>query len=566
MKSYYYHCYYCNNIPSIKLNSDDSVNIICPLKHEKTTKISDFCNHCIKLCHCENGLLYDKGKYKECKDCSAKIQNFSVKIIQKYIKFNTQDEISLRCNTNLRSFIHEISDKIEETQKILNEIKYELYMYQSLITTERKLISDESISNLKNLEILKNIENKKDFFLKKINEINNEFNQLKITVFNKKDNGNAHYKGEENINHNEISKPEKINKSLENKNKIYQKRKEEITYKNYLKNPEKPLYQVYGIKLEDIETRSSFITTKLINISVDLEEINFQERNLFLENTKNIGEQSIKFSSELSELLKSEFQKQYQNTNLDNSDKMKRILSSWFNQSLILDESNNNKRLFFDYFSCKEINRIKNFIQTNSKSQNIFSKNKYNYEKLFSDLIQLYTESLFYSEKEITFQKVENCYFINDQMKDITDISGKKIVKYTVLPGLFAKESVICKILVFCEKYPIKSNNTIKTRTNHNCYMQFDLDKNRKNILITINVVPKIKETDIQYKLEFKEVTNQKYLPGPNNTFIVDKVYNNKTAICSVYKNKELLCRCESKIQVKELNNFKYIKKNISKK
>jgi len=566
MKSLYYHCYYCNNIPSIKL-SGDSVKIICPLKHEKTTTINDFCKKCIKECFCENGLLIYKGKYTECKDCSKKIQNFDVYAIQKYIKLNTQDSITLSYNSNLKSFIYEISQKIEDTQKIINKFKYLLFLYHSLITTERKLISNESISNLINLEILKDTNNKKEFFIKKINEINNELSNFQYFEFKKKENEFVNNNEEENISYNDISKTAKINKSLENKNKIYHNKKEEITYKKYMKNPEKPLYQIYGIKLEDIETRSHFIANKLINVSFDLEEIDIKERNIFLENVKNIGKHSINFSKELSELLKSEFQKQYQNANLDNSDTIKRMLSSWFNQCLILDESNNNKRPFFDYFCYNEMNRIKNFIQTNSKSQNIFSKNMYNYEKLFSDLVQLYTESLFYSEKEISFRKDENCYFKNDQMKDITDISGKKIVKYTVLPGLFAKEEVISKILVFCEKYAIKSNNAVKTKTNYNCYIQYELDKDKKNILITINVVPKIKDTDIRYKLEFKEISYEKFLPSSKNTFILDKVYNNKTALCTVLKNnEEVLCKDEIRIQVKELDNFRYNRVKYGKK
>ena len=82
------------------------------------------------------------------------------------------------------------------------------------------------------------------------------------------------------------------------------------------------------------------------------------------------------------------------------------------------------------------------------------------YQNLFSDLTQLYSESIFYSEKKIDLTRVENSNFNNEKMRDITDITGSKFVKYTVLPGLYANNNVIGKdlrILVFLP--------TMKSRT-----------------------------------------------------------------------------------------------------
>ena len=561
--SIYYHCYNCNNIPSIVIQ-DDKINIKCSLRHNKTTNIIDFCNKCIKQCQhqCENGILIDKEKLKFCENCNRKFNNFNNEIT-KQLKYSNLDKDILSYNKSLENFIHEINQLIIQIQKILSNMQYELYLYQSLLTTGRKFIYTESINNLRNLNILKDIDNKKLIVIKKLDEIKNELSNFHNFEYKKKDDLLNNYNVEEKINDNNISKPEKINKSLENKSNIYNNRKEENTYKNYLKKPEKDLYQINGIKLEDIETRNKFIVNKLINMSVNLEEIDIKERNKFLENIKYISDEAIRFSGELADLLKKEFQNNYPNLKIDDSEKMKRVLSSWFNQSLIIDESKNNKRPFFDYFSKIEINRIKNYTQINSNLKNIFSKNSYDFEKLFSDLLQLNTETIFYSEKKIIPKKVDNCNFANYKMKDITDINGKKIVKYTVLPGLVDDKDIISKIIVFCEKYGNKINKHINHKMIYNCNITYELDKNEENIIIKVDVVPKIKEKGIRYKLEFGGQTSIKFKPASENTFIIGKEFKNKIAICTVLKNIEILC--SSKIKL-EINDKPIEKKNAKKK
>ena len=136
-----------------------------------------------------------------------------------------------------------------------------------------------------------------------------------------------------------------------------------------------------------------------------------------------------------------------------------------------------------------ELYRIRNYIQNTNKWEEIFIKYKYNFEKLFSDLIQLYTETIFYSEKKMELKSVENCNFVNEQMKDITDLSGKKIVKYTVLPGLFVNNNVIGKIIVFFEKYKTKKDERL-----NNTFIQNKDSKTK----IVIRSIPK--NNDSLYK------------------------------------------------------------------
>jgi hypothetical protein len=177
-------------------------------------------------------------------------------------------------------------------------MKYELYLYQTLMTVDRKYIVKEAFNNLLNLKLFNNIDNKKYIFINKMNEINNElnnFHNFEYKPINKINNQNNE---KYNNGNNKISIQKNVNDKIINKNIHNNKNKiEEKTYLQYFKEPEKPLYQIYGIKLEDIERRNSYIINKLINISVDLEEeYNINERNSFFEILKNIGEISIKLS------------------------------------------------------------------------------------------------------------------------------------------------------------------------------------------------------------------------------------------------------------------------------
>ena len=220
-------------------------------------------------------------------------------------------------------------------------MKYELYLYQTLMTVDRKYIVKEAFNNLLNLKLFNNIDNKKYIFINKMNEINNElnnFHNFEYKPINKINNQNNE---KYNNGNNKISIQKNVNDKIINKNIHNNKNKiEEKTYLQYFKEPEKPLYQIYGIKLEDIERRNSYIINKLINISVDLEEeYNINERNSFFEI--------------LNDFLKYEFKKKYQNLNLENNEKIKRELSSWYNQSLIIDESDHNYKRFFLIINLK---------------------------------------------------------------------------------------------------------------------------------------------------------------------------------------------------------------------
>ena len=278
----------------------------------------------------------------------------------KYLQFsfNNSNPNILNSNTQLKNFISEITPVIEEAQKIINSMKNELYIYQNLLTTERKFINGICISNLMNLEIFKDIDSKAKDFIKRMKEINRELNNFHNFKYNNKEEGYNNYDLEEKIDCNDFSQPVKIknNRNIENQNNniVFNNKREDITYDKCFKNPEKNLYQYYGIKLEDIGNRCDYIINKLINLSVNLEEYSNNELNIFLENVKSIGEESSKLSQELYLSLKYEFKKKYPNIIIDKSDKTKRALSSWFNQSLVIGRSNN-KRLYFDYTCKKEI-------------------------------------------------------------------------------------------------------------------------------------------------------------------------------------------------------------------
>lgn len=550
----YYHCYNCNNIPNIII-SDEQVKINCSGHHEIITNINDFCKNCIKKCKCENCIYYENRKYKYCTICSEKIK------INKPIQFslnNSNPEI-INCNETLNKFINEINSKIDETLIILNKMKNELFLYKCLMTKERKFINREAISNLQNLKIFNKIEEKKLFFIKKMNEINNELKNFHNFEYKKENNGFTNYNKDNNLF--------QINDNIENKSRYIIFKNygiDENNFYKYFKNPEKPLYQIHAIKLEDIENRNSYITLKLVNISDRLEEININYRNKFLENVKYIGEKSNKLSMELFKLLKIWFKKNYPGIILDLNKEEKRALSSWFNQSLIINASNKDdlfKRPFFEYMCKQKINEVKNYIQIDSKFRDIFEKNSYDLEKLYSDLTQLYTEAFFYSEKEIKLIKVENNnQFIKEQMKDITDLCGKKIDKYSVLPGLFDNNKVISKILVFCEKFKNQVNNK-KEMENYKCSIDSRLDKDNNQIKITINVSPKINESGVIYKLEFKDISSEKYnYEEKNNIFKVGKVFKNHIAICKVVKNNKILCKSEKKLEIEDPDTSSYAK------
>ena len=120
-------------------------------------------------------------------------------------------------------------------------------------------------------------------------------------------------------------------------------------------------------------------------------------------------------------------------------------------------------------------------------------------------MIQLYTETIFYSEMKIELKSVENCNFVNEQMKDITDLSGKKIVKYTVLPGLFVNNNVIGKIIVFFEKYKTKKDERL-----NNTFIQNKDSKTK----IVIRSIPK--NNDSLYKNKDDMSNNLEY---PKNKY-----------------------------------------------
>ena len=560
----YYHCFFCNNIPSLIIK-DNIVKVKCPLaNHEKEVDISQFLQNCVKKCDCINGIISVSNKnFKKC-ECLNKIQTHNFTFINT-IQKNNQKEKLQHYNLILKNFIDEMRKNIKSVQNKLSKMNVELDLYEELMTTGKDYINNDLISNLLNLEIFKNIDYKANFFIEKINEINNFHN---FEYINKNFEMPSYSKKYENKT--DIPVTEIINDNLDNKNVIFNNNRSKIIInEKFLKKPEKPLYQICGIKLEDLQDRHKYITDKLTKFNEEFEDISIEDRNKFFEIIKSIGEEASKFSKELTTLLKFEFQKQNKGVVLDdNNETTKRALSSWFNQSLIINEKNFKKRPFFDYYCKEPINKIKNNIPTNKKWEKILSKNLYNFENLFSDLTQLYTEANFYSEKEITLRKIENYNFINDLMKDITDVSGKKNVKYTILPGLFSKEDIIGKINVFCEKKTNMHNSNKQTKVSsciypykYICYIDYKLENDKIKISIN-NVYPRLNSNYFAYKLTFKNILGEKN-NYTNGEFIIDKeTFKNKTAICTVFVNNEILCVAEQKLEINEPNYTALIVKN----
>lgn len=136
MNNYYYHCYYCNNIPSIDIN-EENVKITCDKDHEKTLTISEFCQKCIKKCECENCFYFKNGKTQLCPKCSKEITMINQ---IKLIKNNISEQDLLDDNKSLDLFIKEINAKIEETKNILEKMKKELLIYKSLLYLIKKYI------------------------------------------------------------------------------------------------------------------------------------------------------------------------------------------------------------------------------------------------------------------------------------------------------------------------------------------------------------------------------------------------------------------------------------------
>ena len=167
-------------------------------------------------------------------------------------------------------------------------------------------------------------------------------------------------------------------------------------------------------------------------------------------------------------------------------------------------------------------------------------EHNFNLEKLFRFLSQLYTEILLFSDKNIYLKYTEKCDFLHNKMKDITDLNKKRFVMFSVLPGLFVKDSNIKdgKILVFCDK------NLENSKTKYNIDFQNikKYELNLKNTITKINIeysVEKLKKYKIKIKCDpqIPDIENLKFTIKIDNsdTISLDKKTKKKYLIYLLY-------------------------------
>ena len=434
----YYDCLNCIDIQNIENIKDDEVLIDCKKHGKKAIKINDFINNCIGIykCHFCNNIpmcLID-NKFFLCENCLNEYPS-ELKESKKLLKDfycdkhnNLLIDYCLDCNEskcekckkdnkNHKYLNDYLNDKLKDEKKNLYDMimDSEKKIKLSFEKLKKKLISDKFISFNKNsiipiLNIIKNIKNKEKMFFEKMKELKTEFENL-------------------------------LNLDI----KMFQK-------------PENKLKQEFSINLPDIIKKNKYIIDKIEAISHHIEkEINLDERNNFLIPIKFIAREADNYSKELCEILKKRFYEENKEFSSICYNKDKTKLSSWVNQSLIKDESNDDikdLRRFYKYYCEKENKKIPKYLNLDSRIVFILKRHNFDFQKLFRILSQLYTEVLLFSDKKIDLKYAEKCDFDFNIMKDITDLNGERFVIFSVLPGLFVNELNIPngKILVFCDK------------------------------------------------------------------------------------------------------------------
>lgn len=399
--------------------------------------------------------------------------DFVIKELE-YIKYLEFNEV----NTDLEKNI--VSNVVNETSQKLpkNNNKVKLKITESININANRNMNNNIINNdindinniMGNIYYIhkKNVKNKQKIYkINKGDSNKNNHNKMGINgclgnCGTKNDNYLNNNKDEINfINNNK----DEINLIKNSNNNISAEIKNKNDLEKLFQTPKNKLYQNYAIKLDDIENNSLHIINKVIKISQSIEdEINDDERNNFLLSVGNISRVAHNFSNELSEILIKKFIVECNEFSSIIYEKAKIELSSWANQALTIDESNKDLkylRYFYGYYTHKEKSRIINYIKSDETVNSILNKNNYDFYNLFRDLTQLYTEALLYSEKDIVLKYVEQCEFDYNKMTDATELSGRRYVKYTILPGLFVCKYNINngKILVFCEKKLEKDYN-----------------------------------------------------------------------------------------------------------
>ena len=575
----------CNNIPKYLIDEQHLLCENCLYKYHYNSKqlLENI------YCHKHNNLLIDY-----CLDCEeSKCENCKkedLKNNHNYLNDNIKDEKKKLENfiNNAEIIIKEIKDKFEKMEKELNLYKCILFNKNSVI-----------ITNIQIQDIIKDIQNKEKIFLEKMKKIKTEFENLSNFDYI---NNNKDYKNDEtihNINNFNLNKSnnDKINGNLiinnnnnANSNKNNNENKKSINVNNIPNNninikafgnnreneikdnyiqmfqkPKNKLYQDFSIKLTDISNKNQYIIQKIEEISNKIEDkINPDERNKYLISIAHIAREADNYSKELCEILIQRFYKEYKEFSSISYNKAKTELSSWVNQSLIKDESNDDikdLRCFYNYYCEKENIRIQKYLNLDSNNSNYNSILKdFTFQKLFRFLSQLYTEVLLFSDKNIYLKYTEKCDFIQNIMKDITDLNGKRFVMFSVLPGLFVNESNIKdgKILVFCNKNKNLETNILFKNLNKyvlnlkNTIIKIDINYivNNNKYHIKIKCLPQIPDIE-NLKFNLKIVGSSKIfsIDKQKAEFFLEKINKNKSIYVTIERNGEIIKSNEIKLK-----------------
>ena len=475
----------CYNIPKYLINGQYFICENCFQKINVTQQ--QYITLQNIYCSKHNNLPIDFNlDYKEskCEKCKKEDINNN----HKYLEIKDEKQ-------KLDNFINTAENIIKEIKDILIKMEKELTLYK--LSLKNSIITNEIKTNFLNLHILKNNNNNEEnIFFEKIDGVKNKLKYLYFEYFT--NNINKNYKNDikninkinmgikcttknnnikSNVKNSENKIPNNVNmdKKLSNNdniNSFFNNRENEINnaYNINQKNkidingddekifqePKNKLIQNYSIQLTDISNKNQYIIQKIEEISNKIEDkFSLNERNNYLISIAHIAREADNYSKELCDILIQKFDKKYKKFSSIIYDKAKTELSSWVNQSLIIEKSDEDikdLRKFYNIYCQKEYKRIQKYL-TNDYNP-ILDEHNFNLEKLFRFLSQLYTEILLFSDKNIYLKYTEKCDFLHNKMKDITDLNRKRFVMFSVLPGLFVKDSNIKdgKILVFCDQ------------------------------------------------------------------------------------------------------------------
>ena len=544
----YFHCLHCKDIPNIEKINDDKVLIYCEKHGKNIIKINEFINNCIGICKCKNcnniPMYLIDNKFFLCENC---LNEYSFKSIEskkllkdfycdkhknllidycldckeskcekckkddkkcRYLSDNLKKEKKFLCN-KIMNFLCVVIKDLEKDIKSLFE---NFFKKLKDILISHKLISFNKNSifttNIQILNIIKNIQNKEKIFFEKMKETKTEFENF--LNFDIKDNKLDFF-----IEQEKYDELKKICSQLKDNNiQMFQK-------------PENILYKEFSINLTDINNKNKDIIQKIEKISYNIEEeiklnernnledkLKLDERDQFLISVACVAREADNYSKYLFKILKEKFYDENKKFNPKKYNEHKIEISSWVNQSLIKDESNDDikdLRLFYKYHCEKENKRIQKFLNLDSSIYFILKKHNFDFQKLFRILSQLYTEVLLFSDKKIDLEYREKCYFDPDIMKDITDLNGERFVIFSVLPGLFVNESNIeCgKILVFCDKNKNSKTNILnkyELNLKDTTIAKVDINYNVKDNKYRIKIK---REPQLEIEnLEFKVIIN----------------------------------------------------------